>query len=244
MFSLQDPIYRGLRTIGLACVLILLSTAAEATLLSTNPTDDRTGLSSVGGSGFSSTELRVEVLLGARFPGGHALARSGLEFDISPIPNGVTINSATLSLNAIAPVFATVDTPVLEVRSYSGDGTVAFTDMFDTSSLNPPGDFLTTASASFNAIDVTSFVQSLLTAGDDFAGFVLRITGDDSTAGNSRTLRFSSNEVSDVADRPLLTIDFTRQSAVPEPASLALFALGIAGLSLARRQRTIRARGL
>jgi len=117
MMSIR-PVIIGLSTVIAAVALPLtvagslavLSTAAEATLLQVNPTDDNSAAQSAGfGSVLLTGELHVELLPGPGFPVGHVLSRSALEFDISSIPTGSTINSAALTLSATTPVFSATD---------------------------------------------------------------------------------------------------------------------------------------
>ena len=136
--------------------------------------------------------------------------RAAMEFNISTLPVGTVVNSATLKLMSMDP------NAMIGVYGYAGDGLVQGSDLtFDNWVLffdHNPG---------LNEVDVTGFVQSLVSSGQNYAGFVLREEVDNHYA------LFTSVE-SDFP--PELLIEY-----VPEPATLAVLALGLIPVLLKRR---------
>jgi len=114
--------------------------------------------------------------------------RSALEFDISGIPAGSTVNSATFRFTWFGYRLSTV----VEVHGYTGDGTITLSDMSDSTGL---GDMLP---SSFS-LSVTSFVESLMANGDSFAGFMTK--GKDAVS----QITYASSEH---FNPPTLTVDY------------------------------------
>ena len=136
--------------------------------------------------------------------------RAAIEFDIGTLPVGAVVNSATLKLMSMD------FNALIGIYGYAGDGVVQASDLavdnwilfFD----HNPG---------LNEVDVTGFVQSLVSSGENYAGFALR-----EEAANHYAL-FTSVE-SDFP--PELLIEY-----VPEPATLGLLLLS--GLAMLRSQK-------
>jgi hypothetical protein len=105
---------------------------------------------------------------GQVFNNGFNESRVVFEFDISAIPNGSTINTATLSMS-----FRNFEgTRQLQLHSFTGDGVVQLTDFsidapFVTTTLGPVGDTLLT-------FDVKSMIESLVNNNQTIAGFNFR----------------------------------------------------------------------
>jgi len=158
-----------------------------------------------------------------------------IEFDLSAIPTGSTINSATLSLfHSDNTQFSDVTYNAFRVTSAWAEGTVTFNtapafDPVAVSSLTFSG-----ASRVFRDWSVTSVVQGWVSGA--FANNGLWI--EEIPAAGTGTAFFASSDNLTEDWWPRLTIDFEpAQTAVPEPASLLLFGTGAAGLVLLRRRR-------
>jgi len=148
------------------------------------------------------------------------LYRFALEFDISALPGGATVNSATLYLRVAN---GTIGPTTL--AGYLGDGTITLADMTagaDVVSFTP-------ADFSLHGYDVTAFIQGMYGSGD-WAGFSAR----QNPLGTTSAFWDGPQD----SEYPRLSIDYTvRSSSIPEPASLALLGLGLAGLAAVRRRR-------
>lgn len=157
-----------------------------------------------------------------------------IEFDLSAVPSGSTINSAVLSLFHSANSNLGSQYDVFRVTSPWSEATVTF----DTApSFDPtPVGSLTIADASVSVYrdwDVTSLIQGW--ANGAFANDGMWI--EEIPVAGSATAYFDSSD-SIPGQRPILTIDFmSPASATPEPAAFALFAMGGLGLIFVQRRR-------
>jgi len=133
--------------------------------------------------------------------------RFAIEFDLSPIPAGASVASAELFANWTA---GSVEEPTTLVYGYGGDGLISFDDMTETTSLVGSGSGFDDLN-----IDLTFFVQALISFEVPFAGFL------GLSPNPNQGIRYA-------IESPVLTVNY-----VPEPASAtvgwtALLALGIA----------------
>lgn len=215
----------------LATVFCPLSRATTAATIVISPSSDRTG-EDLAGFGFENLRPESETNLfpSSPNPGLTEGSRAGLEFALSGIPVGATINSATLSLVNVG--FG--GTPDVIVGGYAGNGAVELADMTTLQNLVAgPFGVSQLFDPALAAIDTTSFVQRLITNGDSFAGFTVRITS------LSSSLNIASKEHPTASFHPTLTVDYT-PTAVPEPGSLLLAGFGITwsgAVSWVRRKR-------
>ena len=141
--------------------------------------------------------------------------REAIEFDISTVPD-VAIISATLSV----PLIGFGPSPFVQISGYIGDGAVHADDLaVDNTIAMASGDGGQTLS-----IDVTSFVQQLITSNMGFAGFTLSYSGE----GAAGSGPFPSLQ------QPTLSV-----SQTPLPSSLVMScAAGLVGLlAFARRRK-------
>lgn len=127
---------------------------------------------------------------------GYTSFRTALEFDISTIPTGSVINSATLSFHA----GCWEGERDIELHGYDGDGDIQLGDfaldgLVAGTTLNPTG-------VQAIVFDVQSFVAGLVTNGDSIAGFNLR--EEPANTANYLVMRFTMTG----NQGPILFIDF------------------------------------
>ncbi len=165
---------------------------------------------------------------------GNLLAIGLLEFDLSAIPVGATITSATLSLyHELNTQFTPAVYNAFRVTSAWSESTVTFNtaptfDPVAVSSLTFSG-----AAGVFRDWSVTSVVQGWVSG--TFANHGLWI--EEVPVGGTATAYFASSDAADSSWHPTLTVDFTADATVPEPSTLVLFASGAAFVALRYRRR-------
>jgi hypothetical protein len=190
----------------------------------------------------------------------YLLRRAVLAFDFSSFPAGSTVTDASLALQVtrtngalaepftLNPLTASWGEGASNAGSPGGGGGVAGTGdatwihrFYNTSAWTMPGgDYSPTVSASQQLAGVGSYVFSSPQTAADVQGWldnpsvnfgwVLR--GDESLAqGTLGAKEFASSEHATLGFRPMLTVNYI----VPEPAALALIAVGAVGLLRRRR---------
>ena len=194
---------------------VLLCCAVEANAVipgstTLQPSDDADG--EYIGAGDWSLFVPQDAVLVVRLPSAVASEeRAAMEFDIGVLPSGAVVTAATLKLMSSDP------NAMIGLYGYAGDGAVTWEDLvvqtwiisFD----HHPG---------LNEVDVTGFVQSLVSSSESYAGFTLREEAAD---------HFAIFRSMESAFPPELVIEY-----VPEPATLALLLL--AGLVVLRHRRS------
>lgn len=151
--------------------------------------------------------------------------RTAVEFDVSVVPAGSKISRATLFL-----AVGWVGEPRgIAAHGYAGDGSISLSDFSHDGFVD--GVALTPFGSYWVPFDATSFVESLLSGGQPFAGFNLR--EDPATPSNPGIVFFG---LALPGGEPRLTID-VESRVVPEPVTLSLFGTGLVGLAFARRRR-------
>jgi hypothetical protein len=138
-------------------------------------------------------------------------ARSLLRFDLSSIPAGAQVHSATLRLRALRAPGEDVEFSVHAVRRpWAADGATWTNASASTPWQNPGGDYAPVGSAtipfagssSVHEWDVTSLARAWLLAPGDNLGMLVRTDLEGSPAG----MEFGSSEHSTASYRPMLEI--------------------------------------
>ena len=174
-------------------------------------------------------------------PGG---ARVLLAWDVSSIPLGVVVVSATLDFviqsNGLsgATGYGTYPASPDEFQnlfvegtgtgSATGDGATWLT--FDGSTVfsSPGGDYIVSSKSAFNvttgettkSIDVKTAVQAALNNYRDSNGWIAILLKRDDESGSAQTLRFWSNQAATPANRPVLTITYMLPDGIGIPIFL------------------------
>jgi hypothetical protein len=226
--TLSRYIKGTIKTVGGALLILSVGLAsAEAAVIAVGATSDDWGDPDIGLSG-DPGDIFLRVFGRTDSPS-VPIRRGAMEFDISSIAAGSVITSANL-------FFAdrgTTTTAQMQLHGYSGDGLVQVSDLNDATFLSFFNTDTQDPDRNFN-IDVTGFIQALISVDVDFAGFMLRATTEGSNVFNGADI--ASREYSDLAARPRLTVNFA-PAQVPEPLTLALMGVGLAGLCFSRRKR-------
>ena len=193
----------------IACFLLVLLPSYGAIIQATvtgKTLDASDPIDGIAESAFSVANATIDSLLFPAFP---QEARIVLEFSLAALPAG-TISSAFLEFEIFGPFGVPIN-----VYAYEGDGFVTLADHLETSqlaaSLTPGG--------SLPSIDVTSALQGLVSGGAGTAGFLIRLTQDDSF------LSIWANGSPGVLT-PRLNVTVT-ESAIPEPSSVLLIGTGL-----------------
>lgn len=201
-----------------AILAFSVATTANALSFNINPTVDG-DVQVFGGDSVNTTNT------GIAFTQSGGLIRNGiLEFDLSGIANGSTINSASLDITLTRFVSNTGSNPAaIDVFAYNGDGVVNIADF------NAAGTQVvnTTTPQGGSSGDVRSFTfTSVAPIAAALIGdlLTLRIETD-----SFASILFASLENATL-DAALLKINFTEPvvSVVPLPAALPLFGSGLA----------------
>jgi hypothetical protein len=146
--------------------------------------------------------------------------RAALQFDISSIPQSATISSATLLLQWTLSSGAPGNT--LQFNGYVGTGTIQLSDFAIQNSLALVNAFGPSDGTAIYKIPATAFVQSLVSAHDQFAGFTIENVTENQTAFSGDSGR----------DPPDLEVTYS----VPEPSAIVIL-LVVAPLASVRRMR-------
>ena len=208
-------------TVSVFGAVLLVSLAGDADAMNIFSSDDRSGADF---SPFDGVFTQFQGDSGGQLMAGDLQfeeQRFAIEFDISGVSNFTTV---------VLRVFEISDDQVdASLYGYVGNGAIELEDLNDANLTNllisdvDDGVVETFSPVDF---DVTAFVQSLVSNGDQFAGFVARHNNSGASGEEFPRWRLRTSDDSDVAGndlRPRLII-------VPEPSSLALLVLGTMGL--------------
>jgi hypothetical protein len=191
-------------------ILVLFHSPASATLITLSPTDFNTAVDNGPQDGIY--DAFTPFNLGSVLNNGFTSFTTSMEFDISAIPVGSTINSATLSL--FVNNFEGFRS--LQINGYVGDGAVQLGDF---AIANYLASFNISTGISIPLItDATNFVANVLADSGHVAGF--NVKEDPPPASNFLIMSIQQSPTS-------LSIDYTAPVAVPEPTSLALIVAGL-----------------
>lgn len=175
--------------------VVAANTATITAAFSTPPIADGSVTdANFDGAGESILDGLNSVVVGfnALGPGEH---RGIYEFDVSSIPAGATVVSATLGLNAVGTRFVAGTDPNLTLYAGAGNG---FLDVSDFAGGTLVLGFLAnvTAASFDNVLDVRATMQELLNAEAHFIVFVIR--PNPQASGGSGAILYSSNEIGPV----------------------------------------------
>lgn len=222
--------------------VISLAAAADNTLY-----QDPAGSLSNGSGGYLFAGMTAQNLL----------RRGLLRFDLTAIPAGSTIRSASLTLHMSRTITGNSTVEVRRVlagwgegasvapgeggtgaASRAGDATWAHAFFPGTAWANPGGDFASGRSDSqsvggigfYTWADLAADAQAWVNAPASNHGWLLR--GDESLAGSAK--RFDTRENAVEAFRPVLVVDFT-----PVPGPGGAWVVGAGLLAFSRRKRPV-----
>lgn len=219
---MKNKFFKGL----VASFALTISCAANAGLITISADVDQT-ISDANQDGVPDGFLSAsDVYLRTGFYGTHW--RSALEFDLSAIGTFTEVLSADLFLQDRGASRS----GTLNLWGYFGDGIISLDDATETGNLL--GTMYINRSAgiqNFN-LNVASFIQSAIDSDEQFAGFLIGAATPSGFGGAASDMCSSESASSSWCDVPLLTINSVAPDQdVPEPSTLAVFALGLIGLA-------------
>ncbi len=219
--------FRQLAT-ALVLPLMFASAAASATTVTTGAAADDWFRSNGAFTSFTLSGSPSDGYL--RTFGVTAYNRAALEFSLAGIGAGSNIGSASFSIQSRGTA---IGGGVFQFYGYSGDGAITTADA--TQTFNLIGSTPTLGGQPLYTVDVTSFIQSLINSNATYAGILIKLATEGGFVGND--LVSSEAIYGNIADAPKLVVNFTEGQRVPEPASLALLGIALAGIAAARRRK-------
>ena len=158
-----------------------------------------------------------------------------IEFDLSVVPEGATINLATLDLFHEFNSNQGSRYDIFRITSAWSESTVTF---------NTAPNFDSTAVSSLTISDDSTSVHRLWDVTNVVSDWVNNVHPnyglwiEEIPIQGNATAYFLSSDTTDPTKRPKLTIDYTTTapSTVPEPTTLAIMTFGLAGIGFARKK--------
>ncbi len=213
--------------------LLLVAGAASADTMKISPSDD-TWFASWAPTTNLGTTASLNVGPNANTPVG--VTRSALKFDLSAVPAGYRITSATLYLYTGAAPASTTNS----YNVYTVSGTDATTWSETTATWNTPQADWTYTLAESSPVSVTAAgwyhwdITAALTQGE-IVTLGLKATTETNTTGSSQLINFYSTHSSNNLLHPYLSVTYEE---IPEPATAVLLLAGMGLVAKIRKNKT------